>query len=91
MLFQKSFESGVLPDDWKRADIIPVHKKGNINDVENYRTVSLKLTACKMMESIIRDAILEHMAKRKLISVHQHGFVHGKSCLTSMSLRLGQE
>ena len=84
MLFRKSFESDVLPDDWKRADVIPIHKKGNRNDVENYRPVSLTSIACKLMESIIRDAILEHLAKHKLISIHQHGFVNGRSCLTNM-------
>ena len=42
-LFNKSLSYGKLPDDWKLANIVPVYKKGEKNQVENYRPISLLL------------------------------------------------
>ena len=36
-----SFKCGEIPDDWKIANVIPLHKKGAKDKVENYRPVSL--------------------------------------------------
>lgn len=41
LLFRKSLDTGIVPDDWKCANICPVFKKGSRNKVENYRPVSL--------------------------------------------------
>ena len=40
-LFKKSLHDTVLPDDWKRATVTPIFKKGNRDRAENYRPVSL--------------------------------------------------
>ena len=40
LLFRKSLDMGIVPDDWKCANISPVFKKGSRNKVENYRPVS---------------------------------------------------
>ena len=39
-LFNKSLSRGVLPDDWKLANVVPVHKRGEKSHVENYRPIS---------------------------------------------------
>ena len=36
ILFNLSFSMGVLPPDWKLANVVPVHKKGDKCDVNNY-------------------------------------------------------
>ncbi|CAB3992953.1 Hypothetical predicted protein [Paramuricea clavata] len=41
LLFNKSLEEGVFPDEWKLANIVPVYKKDNRQYVENYRPISL--------------------------------------------------
>ena len=41
----------------------------------NYRPISLTSIACKIMESVVRDALLTHLNTHKLISVDQHGFL----------------
>ena len=52
-----SMQIGKLPDNWKKANVIPLHKKGPKNLVENYRPISLTSIVCKTMEKFIRDII----------------------------------
>ena len=39
---------------------------------------------CKLLESIIRDAIVHHMLTNKLFAEEQYGFVPGQSCATQL-------
>ena len=39
-LFNKSFRCGVLPDDWKLGNVVPVHKRGDESYIENYTVQS---------------------------------------------------
>jgi len=41
IIFNKSFNSGTLPHDWKNAQVTPVHKEGARNNVSHYCPVSL--------------------------------------------------
>ena len=84
IIFNKSFESGCLPDEWKIANVIPIFKKGNRHSPANYRPVSLTSIVCKVMESIIREHMLSHMLENKLMSDHQHGFLPRKSTVTQL-------
>jgi hypothetical protein len=52
---------------------------GNRKIPANYRPVSLTNIASKVMESIIRDHILDHMQSNNLLSKRQFGFVKGRS------------
>ena len=83
-IFSASFEQGVIPTDWSKANVSPIHKKGRKDNPNNYRPVSLTSVPCKIMESIVRDAVVDHLEKNMLISDHQHGFVRGRSCLTNL-------
>ena len=47
VLFTKSLAEGVVPEDWERANVSPIYKKGNKNIAENYRPVSLT-SQCSM-------------------------------------------
>ena len=72
-------ETGEVPEDWRIADVVPIFNKGNRDSPGNYRPVSLTSAVGKLMEKILRDRIYEHLEK-----FSQHGFVKGKSCLTSL-------
>lgn len=84
IVFTKSYAEGVVPWDWKSAEITPIFKKGSKNDANNYRPVSLTSIICKIMESIIKDAVLEHVENSHLVSDNQHGFTRRRSCLTNL-------
>jgi hypothetical protein len=83
-LFTKSMNTGVVPQDWKSAIVTPIFKKGAKADPGNYRPVSLTSVPCKIMESIIKDALMDHLLWNNLISDSQHGFVPGRSCATNL-------
>ena len=50
-LFNKIFEKGHFPEAWSEDYVIPLHKKGNVNDVENYRGITLLSTVGKVFSS----------------------------------------
>ena len=84
IIYTRSLEEGVVPDDWRCANITPVFKSGSRFSAGNYRPISLTSIICKLMESIIRDAIVNHLAINNLIRSSQHGFMANKSCLTNL-------
>ena len=79
-----SLNSGLIPNDWKIAHVTPLFKKGSKCECKNYRPVSLTSILCKILESIIKDSIHEHLIKYNLIKNSQHGFRRGKSCLSNL-------
>ena len=73
ILFNKSFQSGVLPSEWRIAFVTPNHKKGSHHLASNYRPVSLTSTVVKVMESIVKTNVLEHLTSNNLLTSHQFG------------------
>ena len=58
-LYEHSWCSGVVPEDWKRANMVPIFKKGRKEDLGNYRPVNLTLILGKLFEKIILAQIQE--------------------------------
>ena len=85
IVFRKSLDSGTLPEDWKTVCVTPIFKKGQKTKVGNYRPVSLTCIPCKVMETLIKNKILEHVEEHAALSGNQHGFMKCKSCLTNLS------
>ena len=83
-IFQMSLETGIVPEDWRIAHVVPLFKKGSRSKPGNYRPVSLTSVVGKLMESILRDSIYNYLDRQDLIRSSQHGFVRGKSCLTNL-------
>ena len=84
MIFQKSLNEKTLPDDWLKASITPIHKKGAKNLMSNYRPVSLTSVICKIFERIIRNHLLNHLVNNQLLADEQHGFVPQRTCITNL-------
>ena len=83
-VFNLSLKEGVVPFEWKEANIIPLFKKGSRNKLENYGPVSLTSVICKLLERLIKDHMVDYLVKHKLLNSSQHGFLKARSCLTNM-------
>ncbi|KAK4812863.1 hypothetical protein QYF61_024160 [Mycteria americana] len=84
ILYQQSWLTGEVPADWRLANVMPIYKKGQKEDLGNYRPVSLTLVLGKLMEQIILSAIMRHVQGNQVIRPSQHGFMKGRSCLTNL-------
>ena len=85
-IWRKSLDEGSVPIDWKTANVRPIFKKGSRKEAGNYRPVSLTSQICrpKLLESVVRDSIVNHLETNKLIADSQHGFMRGRSCLSNV-------
>ena len=84
-VFNLSMESGTVPEDWRKANVTPIFKnKGSKSKAENYRPILLTSIPCKIMESIIRDNVVNYLTVHSLIKNTQHGFVAKRSCTTNL-------
>ena len=84
MIFQRSYESGTIPDDWSSARISAIYKKGDKSTPSNYRPVSLTCIICKLMEHIVCSQMGKHLDRYNILHPNQHGFRKGLSCETQL-------
>ena len=84
LLYQRSMDTGMLPEVWKLGKVVPIYKKGDKHNPGNYRPVSLTSVSCKVLESLIRDALMQHLTTHGLLSDAQHGFRPKRSCSTQL-------
>jgi hypothetical protein len=64
--------------------VTTIYKKGTRCDPGNYRPVSFTSVPCKILESLIREKIMDHHMKNNLIQESQHKFMHRSSCSTNL-------
>ena len=75
-LFDKSLNTGALPDEWKSAMVTGIYKqRGRRNVVSNYRPISLLSNLSKLLESIVFKQLLDHVDH--YLPIHQSGFRKG--------------
>ena len=74
-VFNLALKEGVVPFEWKEANIIPLFKKGLRNKLDNYRPVSLTSMICKLLERLIKDHMVDFFVRHKLLNPSQHGFL----------------
>jgi len=94
IIFERSWRTGEVPEDWRKANVTPVFKKGKKEDPVfkkgkkedpgNYKPVSFTSIPAKVMEQLILDVIFKQVEEEKVIRSSQHGFTKGKSCLTKL-------
>ena len=84
LLFRLSLDMAQLSRQWRQANVTPLLKKGSLTDPAIYRPVSITTIPCKVLESILRDHIYNHLERNRLLSGSQHGFVKRKACTTNL-------
>ena len=76
MIYNRSMTTGIVPQGWRDAHVTPIFKnKGSKSKAENYRPISLTSIPCKIMESILRDHMVDYLTTHELVKSTQHGFI----------------
>lgn len=83
-LVNMSVTTGVFPDLLKKATIIPVHKKGDVYDISNYRPISVLSCLSKLFERLVFNRMMKFLDKFQLLTSAQHGFRSGRSTQTGV-------
>lgn len=81
IIFERSWQLGMVPENWKKANVSLVFKK---EDLGNYRPVSLTLILGMVMEKILLEAFPKHRKDKNVIWNSQHGILKGKSRLSNL-------
>lgn len=82
ILFNMSTSAMTYPDEFKKSIITPIYKSGDIENVENYRPISILPTISKIFDKLLYLHI--NSKTSHLISSCQHGFTAGKSTTTNL-------
>ena len=84
LVFSSCMDSGILPTEWKMANVVPVYKKDDKQNVKNYRPVSLLPIFGKIFERLIYKEMYSFFIENNLISQNQSGFKQGESCINQL-------
>lgn len=82
-IFNLILSTEQFPNIWKTARISPILKSGDSDQVSNYRPISILCNFSKIFEIILHQSLFNHV--KGLISIDQHGFFSGRSCVTNLS------
>ena len=84
IIFQKSFDIGKVPKEWRTANVTAIFKKGEKHKASNYRPVSLTSLCCMIQEHIVTSIVLKHVDEHEILTDCQHGFRARRSYETQL-------
>ena len=73
-IINTSLNSGIVPNQLKLAKVIPVHKASSINELKNYRPISLLSVFSKLIEKIMFNKVMTFLDSNNILFKHQYGF-----------------
>ena len=85
-IFNLSLTSGTIPEIWKNAQVIPLHKGGSQADLNNYRPISKLCCLAKILESLVSFQLRAFLNIHNLLQPQQSGFRPGHSTVTATTL-----
>ena len=74
LLFNCSFSTGLVPDQFKVARVVPIHKKGSSFLVSDYRPISLPSIFNRVIEKLMYNRIISYLEKFSILHNNQFGF-----------------
>ena len=84
LIFKEVLSTGLFPSNWKKGDIVPIHKIGDKQILKNYRAVSLLPICGKGFERLIFNKLLNIFLENNLILPNNSGFKPGDSCINQL-------
>lgn len=90
-LVNRSLSSGIVPTAFKEAIVIPIFKgKGKtVSDPASYRPVAILPAMSKVLESVVKKDLEDHLAKVNALPETQYGFRPGKSASAALAMAHG--
>ena len=90
ILFNSSFTSGIVPDHFKVAKVIPVYKEGSppLVVTNNYRPISLLSIFNKILERLMYNRLIKYFEKSTTIFDQQFGFRSSHSTVHALILMI---
>nr|CAI5823723.1 unnamed protein product [Callosobruchus analis] len=83
-IINRCITSNIFPDCLKVSRVVPIHKKGSIDDVNNYRPIAIVPIFGKIFEMVLKQQLICHFEANMLLNPNQFGFRSTKS--TSMAI-----
>ena len=82
ILFNESLATGLLPEQFRMANLVPVFKPGktDTSSANNYRGISLTCILSKVLEKIVFNQLNDYLTQCGALSDNQYGFRRGRSC-----------
>ncbi len=90
VIFNKSMETGIFPDDLKVACISPIYKGESKTECSNYRPISVISVVAKVFEKLVSGQLMEYLETYQLLSECQAGFRKRSSTVTSLLTNTNQ-
>ena len=84
VIINTSIVTGFFPVLWKHPHVVPAFKSGDVNNVGNYRPISLLSIVSKLLEKIIAVQLMSFLENNNLLSNSQHGFRSNMSTETAL-------
>ena len=85
IIFKQCVDTGIFPFEWKKGNIVPIHKKGDKQTLKNYGLVSLLPICGKNLERLMFNEMFKFFIDNELILSNQSGFKPGDSCVNQLS------
>ena len=80
-LFNTLFDRGIFPSNWTESVVLPLYKKGDVNNPNNYRGISVSDVSSKLFSTIINRRLQEWVQDNNITDEYQAGFKQGYSTI----------
>ena len=84
LIFKQALTTGVFPSKQKKDNIVPCYKKGDKQNLKNYRSVSLHPICGKFFERLIFNEIFSFFLANNPLAPNEPGFKPGDSCINQL-------
>ena len=83
-LINLSLRTAIFPDSWKLAHVLPLHKKNDKSEINNYRPISLLSCVSKIAECVVFKYTFNYVHENHLLSPFQSSFIPGDSTVNQL-------
>ena len=84
-IINKAYDLHIFPEQLKKAIITPIFKEGNLDEISNYRPISVLTIICKIFERSASNQIAKYLLEEHKINPHQHAYQPAHSTTTCLA------